>query len=458
MLIQGWSIMRKEFDSRDRIEKVLFTEEESCPEIPDKKTEGKTHVEEEDGWWTTPKGQELIRSLRMRYSDDVCAESKYMDRYEHNPFIVEYLRLSPDKVILNAAGWYKEKGTIEAYYTAGLLYRICHDYIHSADCLSKAAEGDIMHEASFYLALMYEDGLLTDGNPDIQSAISWYRRGAKGMDRFSEASTHALKRLGVITCWADLGYDHKEMLEKRKKRQKVELVVFMTVVVPCLAISECFNWVRFKFSSKYRKQVYRNLKVKEKKTGNGLVRPEGDNDKWQRDINAIGRQVYTDEDIYPRCSVEILVPESYEINTDKFTVENYYSIKVPGKFHCLELNKPETLKETVFLNEYMNRNGLTDAVVILNDGSSVYERMRRYYDLIHEFYVKEYMNCHLELLTRKIPPSGINYEKVSYQVILLPEMFMLEKDSLIRLDNRSERIFREYRDRLCKLKDCMSHD
>lgn len=124
----------------------------------------------------------------------------------------------------------------------------------------------------------------------------------------------------------------------------------------------------------------------------------------------------------------------------------------------MELNKPETLKEREFLKEYMKRNGLTNAVVILNDGSSVYERMRRYYNLVHEFYVKEYMSCYVELLTRKAPPSRINYEKVSYQVVHLPEMFMLEKDSLTRLDNRSERIFREYRDELCKLKDRTSHD
>lgn len=42
--------MREEFNSRDRIEKELFTEGESCPEISEKKTEGKILVVEEDGW------------------------------------------------------------------------------------------------------------------------------------------------------------------------------------------------------------------------------------------------------------------------------------------------------------------------------------------------------------------------------------------------------------------------
>ena len=335
----------------NEIEKNLFTEVEPCQECPDKKkTVGKRQVMDVDGWWATEEGQILIDELKTRYSDDVRAESKYMDRYEHNSFIVEYLRLYPEKEILTAAGWYRKKGTIEAYYTAGMLYRICRYYTHSAHCLSKAAEGDIMHEASYHLALMYEDGLLTDGNPDIQSAIKWYRRGAKGMDRFSEASTNALKRLGVINSWAELGYDHTEMMGKRKKRQKaecdsikqsrakritekvesdpckkgidwekVEFVSLMTIVLPCLAVSECFNWARFRFSSKYRKQVYRNLKEKEKKTFNRLTRPEGDDDKWQRDTNTIGRQIYTDEDIYPQCRISILVPETYEINTENFT-------------------------------------------------------------------------------------------------------------------------------------------
>lgn len=473
------------------IEKNLFTEEEPSPKVetPVRTTEGKTHVKVLDEWWATDEGQRLIDELKTRYSDDVRAERKYMDRYEHNPFIVEYLRLYPEKEILTAARWYRKRGTIEAYYTAGLLYRICRDYTLSADCLSKAAEGDIMHEASFHLALMYEDGLLTEEIPDIPSAINWYRRGAKGMDRFSEASTNALKRLGVINSWAELGYDHTEMMGKRKKRQKaecdsikqsrakritekvesdpckkgidwekVEFVSLMTIVLPCLAVSECFNWARFRFSSKYRKQVYRNLKEKEKKTFNRLTRPEGDDDKWQRDTNTIGRQIYTDEDIYPQCRISILVPETYEINTENFTVEEYYSVKVSGKFHCLDLARPETLMETGFLKDYMRRKGLTDATVILNDGTSVYERMKRYYDIVHEFNEDKYMSCYVELLMRKEPPSGIDYEKVSYHVIRLPALFKLEKDSIDRLEYQSERMFREYKDRLYIHKDDISHD
>ena len=101
----------------------------------------------------------------------------------------------------------------------------------------------------------------------------------------------------------------------------------------------------------------------------------------------------------------------------------------------------------------MNKNGLTDAIVILNDASSVYERMKRFYNRIHEFPETIYMGCHVELLTRTEPQSDVNYEKVSYRVLELPVRFRLEQDSLHRLDERSEKIYGEYKDKVCKLKD-----
>jgi hypothetical protein len=119
----------------------------------------------------------------------------------------------------------------------------------------------------------------------------------------------------------------------------------------------------------------------------------------------------------------------------------------------LDWQKPETLKETDFLKVYMNKNGLTDAIVILNDASSVYERMKRFYNRIHEFPETIYMGCHVELLTRTEPQSDVNYEKVSYRGLELPVRFRLEQDSLHRLDGRSEKIYGEYKDKVGKLKD-----
>ena len=439
----------------------------------------------DDGWWSTPEGQVLIEELNIRYSDDIRAESKHTGRCEHVPFIVKYLRLYPEDDILKAAQWYENKGnggSLKACYHAGLLYEIGHDYLRAAECFTKAAKGDIMHEASFHLGLLYENGLITDG-PDIPSAIRWYKKAAIGMDKFSEVSTDALKRLGAITCWAELGYDHYQMIQKRKRqeeaklhaiqkpsaqladkgedtppvkesfREKAELVGLMLLVLPCLVLSGCYDWVRFRWSDKYRRKVYRKLKKDEFRSRRSIIRPDEEDSPWQRNNRtALVRHIYTDEELYPECRVSLLVPEERDICTDGFTVQEWFSVKVPGRFHCLDYQKPETLKETEFLKAYMSRNGLTDAVVILNDGSSVYERMKRFYDSVHEFPGTVYMGCHVELLTRTEPQSGASYEKVSYRVLELPGRFRLEQDSLHRLDERSERIYGEYKDKVCKLK------
>ena len=303
-----------------------------------------------------------------------------------------------------------------------------------------------------------------------------------GLDRFSEASTRVLKELGAISCWADLGYGHSAMMQKRKRqeeaelhairkrsaqladkgedtppvkesfREKAGLVGLMLLVLPCLALSGCYDWARFRWSDKYRREVYRKLKKDEFRNRRSIIRPDEEDGPWQRNRTAVVRHIYTDEELYPECRVSLLVPEERDICTDGFTVQEWFSVKVPGRFHCLDWQKSETLKEAEFLKAYMNRNGLTDAVVILNDGSSVYERMKRFYDSVHEFPGTVYMGCHVELLTRTEPQSGVSHEKVSYRVLELPGRFRLEQDSLHRLDERSERIYGEYKDKVCKLK------
>ena len=439
----------------------------------------------DDGWWSTPEGQDVIRELTERYSDDTRYERSRMNGYEHLPTIVEMIGLYPEKDILKAARWYEKKGTegsLKSFYYAGLLYKIGREYLLAATCFTKAAEGDFINEASFHLALLYENGLITDG-PDIPSAISWYKRGAMGLDRYSEASTRVLKELGAISCWADLGYDYSAMMQKRKRqeeaelhairkrsaqladkgedtppvkdsaREKAGLVGLMLLVLPCLALSGCYDWVRFRWSDKYRRKVYRKLKKDEFRNRRSIIRPDEEDGPWQRNRTAVVRHIYTDEELYPECRVSLLVPEERDIWMDGGTVQEWFSVKVPGRFHCLDCQKPETLKEAEFLKAYMSRNGLTDAVVILNDGSSVYERMKRFYDSVHEFPETVYMGCHVELLTRTEPQSGVSHEKVSYRVLELPGRFRLEQDSLHRLDERSERIYGEYKDKVCKLKD-----
>ena len=482
----------------EEIEKQLFAETPVLPPtVPAEEEVPEIHIpcacmdgNLDDGWWSSPEGQDLIRELAERYSEDTRYERSRMNGYEHLPTIVEMIRLYPEKDILKAARWYEQKGTegsLKSFYYAGLLYKIGREYLLAATCFSKAAKGDFIHEASFHMALLYEYGLITDG-PDIPTAISWYKRGAMGLDRFSEASTRVLKELGVISCWADLGYDHSAMMQKRKKHEeakchairkrssqmaekeedtppvkegfweKAEFVGLMLLVLPCLAISSCYDWARFKCSDKYRRKVYRDLKKDESRSRRSVIRPDKEDGPWQRNRTAVVRHIYTDEELYPECRVSLLVPEESDIRTDGFTVQEWFSVKVPGRFHCLDWQKPETLEEADFLNVYMNKNGLTDAVVILIDGSSVYERMKRYYDMVHEFPETIYMGCHVELLTRTEPRSGVSYEKVTYRGLELPVRFRLGQDSLHRLDGRSEKMYREYEDKLCKLKDSTSHE
>lgn len=477
-----------------KIERQLFVDKPviTQKEPADKEEAQKVHKvcecmdeKEDKGWWSSPESQDLIRELAERYSEDTRYERSRMNGYEQLPTIVEMIGLYPEKDILKAARWYEKKGTegsLKSFYYAGLLYKISQEYLLAATCFFKAAEGDFIHEASFHLALLYENGLITDG-PDILSAISWYKRGAMGLDRFSEASTRVLKELGVISCWADLGYDHSAMMQKRKRNEeanrhdiqkrsskmtekeedtpqvkesfweKAEFVGLMLLVLPCLAISGCYDWAKFKCSDKYRRKVYCNLKKNQNRLRRSVIRPDEEDEPWQRNRTAVVRHIYTDEELYPECKVSILVPKESDIYTDGLTIQEWFSVKVPGRFHCLDWQKPETLKETDFLKVYMNKNGLTDAIVVLNDASSVYERMKRFYNRIHEFPETIYMGCHVELLTRTEPQSDVNYEKVSYRVLELPVRFRLEQDSLHRLDGRSEKIYGEYKDKVCKLKD-----
>ena len=212
---------------------------------------------------------------------------------------------------------------------------------------------------------------------------------------------------------------------------------------------------KFKCSDKYRKKVYYNLKKNQNRLRRSVIRPDEEDEPWQRNRTAVVRHIYTDEELYPECKVSILVPEESDIYTDGVTIQEWFSVKVPGRFHCLDWQKPETLEETDFLKVYMNKNGLTDAIVILNDASSVYERMKRFYNRIHEFPETIYMGCYVELLTQTEPQSDVNYEKVSYRGLELPVRFRLEQDNLHRLDGRSEKYTVNIRIKYVNLKICI---
>ena len=90
-----------------KIEKELFVDDPVLPPtVHADKVEVRKRQEvgvDMDGWWSTPEGQDLIRELTERYSDDTRYERSRMNGYEHPPTIVEMIGLYPEKDILKAA-------------------------------------------------------------------------------------------------------------------------------------------------------------------------------------------------------------------------------------------------------------------------------------------------------------------------------------------------------------------
>ena len=74
----------------------------------------------------------------------------------------------------------------------------------------------MINEAGFWLGIIYEYGLGVEKN--IEKAVEYYKKGAAGLNLSSFVSTDALKRLGVIHSWADLGISHQELCENAQYR------------------------------------------------------------------------------------------------------------------------------------------------------------------------------------------------------------------------------------------------
>lgn len=114
--------------------------------------------------------------------------------------------------------WLKaaKQGVEDAYYCLGCIYLERKDFQSAEKNYLKALKKSLINEAGFQLGVIYENGLGLE--KDIDKAIEYYKKGAAGLNMASYLSTDALKRLGVIHSWADLGISHQELCENAQYR------------------------------------------------------------------------------------------------------------------------------------------------------------------------------------------------------------------------------------------------
>ena len=107
-------------------------------------------------------------------------------------------------------------GVEAAYYCLGCILFKRKDYQSANKYYLKAIQNPLINEAGFWLGIIYEYGLGVEKN--IEKAVEYYKKGAAGLNLSSFVSTDALKRLGVIHSWADLGISHQELCENAQYR------------------------------------------------------------------------------------------------------------------------------------------------------------------------------------------------------------------------------------------------
>lgn len=114
--------------------------------------------------------------------------------------------------------WMKavEQGVEYAAYCLGCIYFEKKDFQTAMEYYLKAISDPVINEAGFQLGVIYENGLGLE--KDIDKAIEYYKKGAAGLNMASYLSTDALKRLGVIHSWADLGINHQELCKNTQYR------------------------------------------------------------------------------------------------------------------------------------------------------------------------------------------------------------------------------------------------
>ena len=114
--------------------------------------------------------------------------------------------------------WLKaaNQGVEAADYCLGCIMFKRKDFQSANKYYLKSIQNPLLNEAGFWLGIIYEYGLGVEKN--IEKAVEYYKKGVAGLNLTSFVSTDALKRLGVIHSWADLGISHQELCENAQYR------------------------------------------------------------------------------------------------------------------------------------------------------------------------------------------------------------------------------------------------
>ena len=110
----------------------------------------------------------------------------------------------------------EEQGVEDAAYCLGCIYFEKKDFQTAMEYYLKTISDPVINEAGFQLGVIYENGLGLE--KDIDKAIEYYKMGAAGLNMASYLSTDALKRLGVIHSWGDLGFNYQELVGNAQYR------------------------------------------------------------------------------------------------------------------------------------------------------------------------------------------------------------------------------------------------
>lgn len=124
-----------------------------------------------------------------------------------------------EKSQVKALKWWTkaaEQGVKDADYCLGCIYFDEKKFSIAYKSYLKAIKDPLINEAGFQLGVIYENGLGVEIDKD--KAIKYYKMGAAGLNMASKFSTDALKRLGTIHSWADLGISHQKLCENAKYR------------------------------------------------------------------------------------------------------------------------------------------------------------------------------------------------------------------------------------------------
>lgn len=154
---------------------------------------------------------EFKRLLKESRQDDVYAQFQLGMAY--------YYGHGVEKNDKRAIEWWlkvSEKGFKDADYCIGCINFDQGEYRTAVDYFFRVIENPCINEGAYLLGVIYEEGLGVD--KDKEKAIKFYKKGARGRNTASFLSTEALKRIGVIKMWSELGYDYHEIIENAQYR------------------------------------------------------------------------------------------------------------------------------------------------------------------------------------------------------------------------------------------------